>query len=347
MGVFSACEQHERPAKPGPKWRYVWVGVLVLLFLSVSGPAMEPESLPPRASGIRLPNGSKLPSGWTKSTESVRVAAKDTTKSRTITYYISPAPVSMKFVYVPAGRFMMGSPPDEEGRSARKETPQHKVRITKPFLMNATEVTNAQYRRFFPSHDSREWDGKSFNGEDQPVVYVSWHDAVAFAQELSDEFGDALECRLPTEAEWEYACRAGTTTPFSCGETISTDLANYNGEHAYGSGHKGEWRLTTIVVGTFPANAWGLYDMHGNVWEWCGDWYDDYAKSAVDDPKGPKIGKTVKQLGPKGPQTGPVRINRGGSWWHQPIYCRAATRYAFFPEYTHKNLGIRVVVPLR
>ena len=122
---------------------------------------------------------------------------------------------------------------------------------------------------------------------------------------------------LPTEAEWEYACRAGTTTPFHFGETISTDQANYDGNFTYGNGKKGVYREKTTPVGSFPANAWGLYDMHGNVWQWCQDWYGDYPQKDVVDPQGPEKGE--------------VRVLRGGSWISDPQYCRSAFRYWFDP----------------
>ena len=138
-----------------------------------------------------------------------------------------------------------------------------------------------------------------FKGEKNlPVEQVEWDGCQEFAKKLRDK--DKKPYRLPTEAEWEYACRAGTTTPFYFGDTISTDQANYDGNHVYGNGKKGVYREKTTPVGSFPANAWGLHDMHGNVWQWCQDWYGDYPQNDVVDPQGPEKGK--------------LRVLRGGSW---------------------------------
>jgi formylglycine-generating enzyme required for sulfatase activity len=134
--------------------------------------------------------------------------------------------------------------------------------------------------------------------------------------------------RLPTEAEWEYACRAGTQTPFHFGEIISTDKANYLGDAVYGNGKKGEFRKKTTPVGSFPANAWGLHDMHGNVWQWCQDWYGEYPhKDAVD---------------PQGPAKGTDRVMRGGSWGIYPDHCRSACRYKLAPTWGDDAIGLRV-----
>jgi formylglycine-generating enzyme required for sulfatase activity len=168
-----------------------------------------------------------------------------------------------------------------------------------------------------------------FKGESNPVERVSWNDAVEFCKQLSEKTGQTV--RLPTEAEWEYACRAGTTTPFNTGETISTDQANYNGSFAYGSGRKGEYRENTVAVGSFKANDFGLYDMHGNVREWCQDWYDAeyYKNSPTDDPQGPEKGES--------------RVLRGGSRDDNPGDCRSANRAWLEPKYRGINFGFRVV----
>ena len=148
----------------------------------------------------------------------------------------------------------------------------------------------------------------------------------------SSPLEDGKRYRLPTEAEWEYACRAGTTTPFHFGDTISTDQANYDGNHTYGKGKKGVYRQKTTPVGSFPPNAWGLYDMHGNVWEWCQDWFGPY-------PKGDNIDQ-------KGSEKGEYRVLRGGSWIFFPLRCRSARRYWSAPGRRGHDCGCRLVLCL-
>jgi formylglycine-generating enzyme required for sulfatase activity len=182
-------------------------------------------------------------------------------------------------------------------------------------------------------------DPSHFKGADRPVEQVSWRDAVEFCDRLSRQ--TKRDYRLPTEAEWEYACRAGTTTPFHVGETITTDLANYNGTDktygAYGRGAKGIDREATTPVGSFPANAWGLYDLHGNVWEWCADhWHGSYA----DKPE------ELKQNGHipwRSNDEKAYRSLRGGSWNGYPRLCRSAIRSLNHPVERVNNNGFRVV----
>ncbi|MFM5961732.1 MAG: formylglycine-generating enzyme family protein, partial [Dolichospermum sp.] len=151
-----------------------------------------------------------------------------------------------------------------------------------------------------------------FEGANRPVEQVSWYEAVEFCARLSRIENKVY--RLPTEAEWEYACRAGTTTPFYCGETISTDLANYDGDYTYGDGLKGVDRQQTTGVGSFPSNPFGLYDMHGNVWEWCEDtWHDNYKNAPTDGTAWADLSDNRKVL-------------RGGSWYLHPVSCRSASR---------------------
>jgi formylglycine-generating enzyme required for sulfatase activity len=228
--------------------------------------------------------------------------------------------VSMKLVLIPAGEFQMGSPASEAHRQ-QNET-QHTVKITKPFYMGATEVTQEQYEAVMGKNPSE------FNGGKNPVERVSWNDATEFCRKLSGKTGKAI--RLPTEAEWEYACRAGTTTPFHFGATISSDQANYDATFAYGRGEKGDARDKTMPVGSFLANAWGLHDMHGNVWEWCRDWYGEYAGGPLADPTGPVSGSQ--------------RVLRGGAWYNDPSHCRSADRTRIGPALRIDGHGFRVVV---
>jgi formylglycine-generating enzyme required for sulfatase activity len=201
--------------------------------------------------------------------------------------------VTLEMVFIPAGTFMMGSPENEKERYS-SESPQHRVTV-QPFLMSKYTVTQSQWQAMMGENPS------SFKGKNRPVEKVSYDDVVKFCQRLSEKTGKAY--RLPSEAEWEYACRAGTTAPFSFGETITTDLVNYNGNYPYASAPKGVYRGKTTDVGSFPPNAFGLYDMHGNVWEWCADpWHDNYEGANTD-------GSVWKESGDEGPV-----VLRGGSW---------------------------------
>jgi RNA polymerase sigma factor (sigma-70 family) len=211
--------------------------------------------------------------------------------------------IGMKFVWIPPGNFMMGSPNGEEGE--RKDETQHKVTLTKGFYMGVYSVTQEEWQQVMGKNPSR------FKGEKNlPVEMVDWEDCQKFIKKLREK--DKKAYRLPTEAEWEYSCRAGTTTPFHFGNTISTDQANYNGIYVYGNGKKGVSRNKTTPVGNFPANAWGLHDMHGNVYQWCQDWYGDYPNKDVVDPQGPEKGE--------------LRVFRGSCWADDPYYCRSAFR---------------------
>jgi len=230
--------------------------------------------------------------------------------------------VTMKLVLIPAGTFIMGSPDNEKDRDA-DEGPQHEVTISRPFYMGVCEVTQAQYEQITGRNPSR------FKGAGRAVEQADWNDAVDFCSEVSQKTGKRV--RLPTEAEWEYACRAGTTTPFNTGETISTDQANFNGEETYSGGLKGQYRRETISAGSFKPNAFGLHDMHGGVWEWCSDWYSDsYADAEKTDPQGPT--------------SGVVRVLRGGSWRSVPRLCRSGVREWGAPWRTSSYDGFRVVV---
>ncbi len=180
---------------------------------------------------------------------------------------------AIEMVEIPAGNFLMGSPTSEESHFT-SESPQHKVTLN-AFWMSRSPVTQAQWVSVMGENPSH------FKGNDLPVESVSWYDAMDFCRRLSEQTGDIYT--LPSEAQWEYACRAGTTTPFYFGETITPDQANYDGNYTYKGGPRGEYRRQTTPVGCFPPNAWGLYDMHGNVWEWCLDeWHSNYEGAPVD-----------------------------------------------------------------
>ena len=227
--------------------------------------------------------------------------------------------IGMKFVWIPPGTFTMGSPLDEKVRQANE--PQHKVTLTKGFYLGVYTVTQEEWQAVMGNNPSRCKGEKNL-----PVERVSWEDCQEFCKKLREK--DNKQYRLPTEAEWEFACRAGTTTPFYFGETTSTNQANYWGDFTYGNGKVGVFRSQTTPVGSFPANAWGLYDMHGNVWQWCEDWHGDYPQKDVVDPRGPENGES--------------RVLRGGSWRISPSSCRSAYRYGNVPGYRSSVVGVRV-----
>ncbi len=212
--------------------------------------------------------------------------------------------LGMKFVYIAPGSFMMGSPGDEPSREDDEK--QHKVTLTKGFYVQTTEVTQGQWKKIMGNNPSYFKEC----GDDCPVEQVSWDDAQEFIKKLNKKEGKAY--RLPTEAEWEYAARAGTTTPFAFGSCLSTDQANYDGNYPLEGCTKGKYREKTVTVASFASNSWGLYDMHGNVWEWCSDWYGEYPTGAVTDPAGPGRGS--------------YRVLRGGGWLNLACYCRSAGR---------------------
>jgi formylglycine-generating enzyme required for sulfatase activity len=240
--------------------------------------------------------------------------------------------VTLKLVLIPAGKFLMGSPATEKGRYFNDEGPQHRVMISSPFYMGVTEVTQEQYEIVMGKNPS------SVKGKMLPVEMVSWNDAVAFCRTLSKKTGKAA--RLPTEAEWEYACRAGTTTRFSFGDDDAelhkygnycdrscTEDMSWN-DKKYSDGYD-----RTAPVGSFKPNAFGLYDMHGNVWEWCADWWKTNYHGALGTD-------------PQGPVSGIYRVFRSGSWLHAPRSCRSARRSNRSPGGRSGSMGFRIVVNL-
>jgi formylglycine-generating enzyme required for sulfatase activity len=249
---------------------------------------------------------------------------------------------SLNMLEIPAGSFLMGSPDHEPDRPS-DEGPQHTVDLDR-FFMSQTPITQAQWRvvaqwQELPGeHWGRELQAEpsAMGGPDadqKPVETVSWHDAMEFCHRLSQRTG--RQYTLPSEAQWEYACRAGTTTPFHFGETITPDLANYDANYTYANGPKGEYRKQTTPVGLFPANAWGLQDMHGNVWEWCLDqWHESYAGAPSDGSA---------WVDSEDEKSGVKRLRRGGSWLNDPSICRSASRPLFGPVVADDLIGFRVV----
>ncbi|PHK31322.1 serine/threonine protein kinase, partial [Nostoc linckia z15] len=237
--------------------------------------------------------------------------------------------VILEMVSIPGGTFIMGSP-DNKGKA--NERPQHQVTV-REFLMGKYQITQAQYEAIMGNNPAYF----RTNGANRPVENVSWKNALEFCQKLSQK--TKRNYRLPSEAEWEYACRAGTTTPFYFGETITVDLANYNGNYTYASAPKGQYRGQTTPVGNFPPNAFGLYDMHGNVWEWCQDYYhNNYQYAPIDGSAWLQTGLFSNLLSD--------RLVRGGSWGFLPEGCRSANRKADGVDLRFNSIGFRVVFVL-
>jgi len=264
-----------------------------------------------------------------------------------------------EMVLIKGGTFTMGSL-SEETNSFHDERPRHEVTLTN-FNISKYEITQKEWKDVMGDNPS------NFIGDNLPVEKVNWYDALVFCNKLSVKNGltpaysilgstdtsdwgtipvypeinaawDAVEIvneangyRLPTEAQWEYACRAGTTTPFNTGENITTDQANYNGHYPYKNNPEGIFLETTVEVGTFKPNAWGLYDMHGNVWEWCWDWHARYAEDTQKNPQGAIIGA--------------YRVARGGSWNNNARFLRSAARGSSAPAFRESIIGLRIVRP--
>ena len=239
--------------------------------------------------------------------------------------------MKLTLMLIPAGEFLMGAPEDEPG-SQGNERPQHSVEVPQ-FLMGRSPITQVQWRVVagYPQIE-RELnpDPSRFKGNNHPVEKVRWDDAQEFCQRLSAQTGK--EYRLPSEAQWEYCCRAGTTTPFHYGETITSEIANYRGIKIYNNGPKGEYREQTVEVGMLPANEWGLHDMHGNVWEWCeDDWHSDYEGA-------PNDGSAWVETDRKSMS----RLLRGGSWYNDPVVCRSSFRDYVSLVNRVNDIGFRV-----
>ena len=265
--------------------------------------------------------------------------------------------VEFAFRYCPAGEFTMGSPKGEVGKADLEEylgididkiEKQHQVTLTEGFWMMETEVTVGMFKVFVndTGYESKGylpygWNGSEYEqdpkyswknpgliqNDNHPVTCVSWEDAVEFCKWLESKIGGNVQ--LPTEAQWEYACRAGSTTAFYWGNSLNGDRANCNGTYPCGTSTRGKYAGTTTPAGRYKANNWNIYDMSGNVYEWCQDWYGDYPDGKVTDPTGPSSGTD--------------RVIRGGSWYHGSPYCRSAYRYYGAPEYRYYYLGFRCV----
>ena len=275
---------------------------------------------------------------WLVQKKMSEIIIKDT--QGTAKYYIENLGngIELEMVLIPEGTFMMGAPENEEGSNS-SQLPQHKVTVP-TFFMGRYQITQAQWRavaNFDKVNRDLTAEPSHFKGDKLPVETVSWYDAVEFCDRLSKHTG--RNYHLPSEAEWEYACRAGTTTPFHFGETITTDLANYLGRDndkwsgSYGNGPKGIDREKTTPVGSFDAaNGFGLFDMHGNIWEWC---FDDYHKNYKGAP-------TDGSAWVEANNDNHHRVIRGGSWQYFSGGCRSAFRINDFPASTDDDLGLRV-----
>jgi formylglycine-generating enzyme required for sulfatase activity len=233
--------------------------------------------------------------------------------------------ITQRFRWIEPSTFLMGSPETEAGRDINEIL--HQVTINKGFWLADTTVTQALWQAVMGNNPSDFKDDPN-----NPVENVSWNDAQQFINRLNNLLPD-LQAKLPTEAQWEYACRAGTTTPFSFGDNITPEQVNYHGDYPYADGEKGLYREKTVPVKSLPANAWGLYEMHGNVWEWCQDWYGDYPNEPVTNPTGVNEGS--------------VRVRRGGSWSDLGRSARSAYRNGRYADLRNLNLGFRFALGLQ
>jgi sulfatase modifying factor 1 len=227
------------------------------------------------------------------------------------------------FRWIAPGVFLMGSPEGEPERWAERET-QHEVTLSRGFWLADSACTQAWWRAVMGNNPSQFQ-----TDSNHPVETVSWHDAQAFIAQLNAQV-QGLQARLPTEAEWEYACRAGTTTPFSFGDNITPEQVNYDGNYPYAGGVKGQYREQTVPVKSLPPNPWGLYEMHGNVWEWCQDWFANFSPSPQQDPIGPLEDQ--------------YRVLRGGSWRSDGRFVRSANRDWDEPDFRDDDTGFRLAL---
>ena len=226
------------------------------------------------------------------------------------------------FRWMEQGTFLMGSPESELLRDGDETL--HEVTLTQGFWLAESACTQTLWMAVMGDNPSRFTDDAN-----NPVEQVSWNTVKSFIEKLN-QLIPHVDARLPTEAEWEYACRAGTTTPFSFGDNITPEQVNYDGNYPYTGGKKGLYREKTVPVKSLPPNAWGLYEMHGNVYEWCEDWFGDYAAGLQTDPLGP--------------DTGAYRVLRGGSWIDYGRGVRSAYRYRYEPDRRSRSIGFRLAL---
>lgn len=251
--------------------------------------------------------------------------------------------IGMKLSRIPAGTFQMGSPKTEAER--KSDESEHTVTLSKPFLIGVHEVTQSEFRRIMGNEETGR---AAFKGPSRPMDNVTWETAGEFCRRLSQvpaESSAGRKYRLPTEAEWEYACRAGTQSTFHFGESLSAEQANFNGAYPYGDAADGAYLRRTTDVGSYKPNEFGLFDMHGNVAEWCSDFYDReyYYDSPEKDPKGPPVGVTQTGFTTKSGATKYYYSVRGGCWLDDARACRSACRFKAMPEINYRLIGFRVV----
>ncbi len=273
-----------------------------------------------------------------------------------------PDPVKLELLPIPGGTFWMGQT-EAETRHLKQECteeqyqklfanelPRHRVTVP-PFWMGRYPVTQAQYEAVMGNNPATQYKSK-FVGPDQPVVGVNWDQAIAFCQKLTELCREQLQggkIVLPTEAQWEYACRAGTETAFYFGDRLEPHQANFDGNFTYNGSKKGEYRQVTTPVGSFPANAWGLQDLHGNVWEWC---QDEFHESYAEKPEALKRDGSIPWEDSNSnvlddDRSGQIRVLRGGSWSNYPRYCRSADRDGGARDYFYNLRGFRLVLASR
>ncbi len=323
----------DRPTFTRRKMLYIGLGSMG----TVGAIAVGMNSRPPTVVSVSSPSVVPISSPLQFTFNSVKLNSKGEIIDRIsgkATYFSEDLGngVMLDMVKIPAGTFKMGASQGEEGAS-QYEFPQHDVKVSE-FWMGRFAVTQAQWKAIALLPKVKidlKSDPSNFKGEKLPVEQVSWNEAKEFCDRLSKKTGKIFD--LPTEAQWEYACRAGTTTPFHFGETITTDMANFAGNYTtYAEASKGTYRQKTIEVGSFDPNAFGLYNMHGNVWEWCLDpWHENYEGAPKDD----RVWDASNDSGSK--------ILRGGSWFVIPQYCRSAYRVRDTVDPRISYDGFRVV----